>query len=453
MFYLALMTLAPYRPSLRTLDLFIRSNPLDVFQDLIYFSPVDILNNFILFLPFGFLLPLAFHGRFGGNSATHLVRTAAAGLAVSACIETAQLLLPGRSTTLNDLAMNGLGTLAGFRLASVWSSGDRPNPVLGGKRKKRMAAILTAFYGLFLFGLCASPALRNGCQTWKEGFLLIVGNEATGDRPWNGQIGEIALNDGPGAGCGGPEGLPAWGGPGGFRLPLFHFTLREGKGDTVYSRIPDGASFRMTAARLEWAGDGSGMRVSGERPLRLIESADSVTATIKRSSAMVLSMRIKPEGPPQFGPARIVTLSGDTQDRNFTLAQDGTDLVFRVRTAQAGPNGSRKLAVAPEVFRDGGWHTIDAVFNRGYSGLYVDGKPAGRHLVVPDDYLPDSLGMGEGRFPIFLFWLASLMPFGCLVSWLFPARWQWPAGISAAIFFFLLIRLSAWCFLHQPFGF
>jgi len=168
---------------------------------------------------------------------------------------------------------------------------------------------------------------------------------------------------------------------------------------------------------------------------------------------MVLSVRLRTGNPAQSGPARIVTLSGNTQERNFTLAQDGADLVFRVRTEQAGPNGSIKSASVPGVFENSGWHRVDAVFNRGYSGLYIDGRQTGRCLRVPDDYLPDALGMGEGRLSVVLFWLAALMPFGFLVSWTFPSRWRRPAGFAAAFLFFLLIRSAAWCFLHQPFGF
>jgi glycopeptide antibiotics resistance protein len=453
LFYLAVLTLAPYHPFLRTVGLLLRSRPLDVLQEILYFSPVDMLNNFILFLPFGFLIPLAFPVRFGGNSANHLVRTVGAGLTVSACIETAQLFLPGRSTTINDLLMNGLGTVVGFRLASVWSSGVRPNPVLGTKRKRRMAAVLAALYGLALAALCVWPAVRNGFQSWKEGFPLIVGNEATGDRPWKGDIAELSLSGGSSVESGDGDRIPEDSSDRGGPASLFAFSFREGKGDTVHSRTPDGKPFRMTAPNLEWSGDGSGIRLTGERPLKNVESADFITRSLRRSSRMFLSVRVRSTDSGQTGPARIVTLSGGTLERNFTLAQDGVDLVFRVRTAQAGPNGSWKRASAPAVFRDGRWHRIDAVFNRGYSGLFVDGRPAGRPLRVPDDYLPDSLKMGESRFSILLFWLSALMPFGYLVSRFFSTRWRRPAGVSAGISLFLLIRFSAWYFLHQPFGF
>ncbi len=39
------------------------------------------------------------------------------------------------------------------------------------------------------------------------------------------------------------------------------------------------------------------------------------------------------------GPARMISLSTDASNRNFTLGQEGSDLIFRLRTTQTDPNG------------------------------------------------------------------------------------------------------------------
>lgn len=62
-------------------------------------GPADILLNVVLFLPPGFLLGLRWSPWVALG----------AGLLVSGGIESAQLLLPGRSSTLSDLIANGLG--------------------------------------------------------------------------------------------------------------------------------------------------------------------------------------------------------------------------------------------------------------------------------------------------------------------------------------------------------
>lgn len=80
--------------------------------------------NFILFLPFGFLLPLAIysHGTNRGKSATkHGWRWYHAlwvGLLFSLIIEVIQLFF-GRLAEIDDIIMNGLGTWAGYALCAA----------------------------------------------------------------------------------------------------------------------------------------------------------------------------------------------------------------------------------------------------------------------------------------------------------------------------------------------
>jgi len=56
----------------------------------------------------------------------------------------------------------------------------------------------------------------------------------------------------------------------------------------------------------------------------------------------------------QTGPARIVSNSVDFNRRNLTIAQDGEDLIVRIRTPHTGRNGSRPELVVPEVFTEHG---------------------------------------------------------------------------------------------------
>ncbi|WP_405154726.1 VanZ family protein [Paenibacillus sp. FSL K6-0108] len=78
------------------------------------------LLNILLFMPLGFMLPLA-------RPWIHSIRTAAAsGLALSFLIEITQLLLRvtlgnGRSTDLNDLIANTAGSVIGFVILNMFS--------------------------------------------------------------------------------------------------------------------------------------------------------------------------------------------------------------------------------------------------------------------------------------------------------------------------------------------
>lgn len=92
--------------------------------------------NVVMFVPFGVLgLPILLargtaplDGRCPWTSAAVVT---AAGLALSACIETTQLAIPGRVSTLQDVAVNTLGAAIGAALVAlvVAIRAPRPAPV------------------------------------------------------------------------------------------------------------------------------------------------------------------------------------------------------------------------------------------------------------------------------------------------------------------------------------
>jgi hypothetical protein len=59
----------------------------------------------------------------------------------------------------------------------------------------------------------------------------------------------------------------------------------------------------------------------------------------RRTGELTLEVRFLTERVPQSGPARIVSFSTDGLRRNWTLAQEGEQLLFRLRTPTTGENG------------------------------------------------------------------------------------------------------------------
>ncbi len=70
-----------------------------------------------------------------------------------------------------------------------------------------------------------------------------------------------------------------------------------------------------------------------------------------------VDLRVRPLTLDQKGPARILTLSLDPSLRNFTVAQDGQDLVVRLRTPKHSFNGTPNYVVS-RVFRELEWTDI-----------------------------------------------------------------------------------------------
>jgi glycopeptide antibiotics resistance protein len=84
-------------------------------------SVSDVLLNVVLFLPLGFLFQLA-RRRAGYGS---VLQALAFGVLVSTALETCQLFLPGRNSSLIDVATNGLGALLGAAAATYLRAGER----------------------------------------------------------------------------------------------------------------------------------------------------------------------------------------------------------------------------------------------------------------------------------------------------------------------------------------
>jgi glycopeptide antibiotics resistance protein len=85
-------------------------------------SATDIIENIALFVPLGFLFQLT-RRRTGWRP---LLKAFGFGLLVSAAVEACQLFLPGRDSSVIDVATNGMGALLGAGAAAYLRRGERP---------------------------------------------------------------------------------------------------------------------------------------------------------------------------------------------------------------------------------------------------------------------------------------------------------------------------------------
>ena len=82
--------------------------------------------------------------------------------------------------------------------------------------------------------------------------------------------------------------------------------------------------------------DGGAFLLSGSEP--------ALTTVSRRDNQLSIETVLKSSRPKQTGPARIVSFSSDGYSRNFTIGQDGDQLLLRLRTTRTGNNGMK-----PEV--------------------------------------------------------------------------------------------------------
>ena len=142
---------------------------------------------------------------------------------------------------------------------------------------------------------------------------------------------------------------------------------RAGVADPIDLTIEDPGKVRRSSGVLEVRG--STLISSLHPPRRLIQA-------IKRSGALTIEAWVEPSRENQSGPARMVTLSKDSTNRNFTLGQDGNQVDVRLRSLQTSNNGLPSLAAKSGSLTTQLAHLVYTRDRDGQSRIWVDGKPS-----------------------------------------------------------------------------
>jgi len=261
-------------------------------------NPGDFLANILLFIPWSFfVVGMLAGGRFRRHRTLIVL---VFGVVLSGMVEVVQLGLPSRNPALADILANLLGTGVGVWLEA--SRGERLRSWVN-SIELRVSRILTirvlvgllVFHTVLVWGMFRFADYRSSFSNWDSGYPLNIGNERTGDRPWIGDLSAATLWP---TVLQGEEVAPLW-------------SLNS----------PAGPFDQQTEALLQ-------------------------------AGKFTLSVVVQTGDTSQTGPGRIVSLSVDPLHRNFTLGQEGPDLVFRLRTPFTGLNGSDPALIVPGVFAE-----------------------------------------------------------------------------------------------------
>jgi hypothetical protein len=110
------------------------------------------------------------------------------------------------------------------------------------------------------------------------------------------------------------------------------------------------------------------------RPLLSKQEELKLYDTLVSRNQLTLVVLMRTNNLEQSGPARIVTYSRDSFNRNFTLAQIRNTLTFRLRTPASGPNGVDPALYSGPVLSLNSTSFVAAVYDGRISSLYVNGK-------------------------------------------------------------------------------
>jgi len=133
--------------------------------------------------------------------------------------------------------------------------------------------------------------------------------------------------------------VPAWRVRDGL-VSLYQFKAKQG--DRSYDTGALGPPVDLTMSDLGSVIWGTGY-ISLSTPSIIKGSGTKLTQLCMSSDAISIEAWIKPASLDQSGPARILSLSADPFNRNFTLAQDNTVYDFRLRTSSTNDNGQPSI--------------------------------------------------------------------------------------------------------------
>ncbi|MEA5554371.1 VanZ family protein [Anabaena cylindrica UHCC 0172] len=367
---ISVATLYPFNFSLpqsfSTSEFFASFNNASSFQDQV--------NNVLLFMPLGFFCAnLLQKLKIQPALKVTIVFLLSAGL--SSTVEVLQIFISSRTPTPADIFNNTFGGCLGFAVFYLWnyqSLSKRFLQIQAGSLRQlnqRITGLIVA-YVFFIFLISFIWQSTTNLSNWSLNYPLILGNERTGDRPWQGYISEVYITD----------------------RAISNYEVEKGLNDANYFQsISDSflASYQLNdkccsqeksgnSPELLWKGkptnirEGKGVFLSSSQWLQTAKPVKNLNQNISKKSEFTLITTLATDNIQQTGPGRIISISNNSLRRNFTLSQQNNALDLRLRTPITGENGTDLQLMIPNVFTDKEFHQLLITYSRGTIQVYLD---------------------------------------------------------------------------------
>jgi glycopeptide antibiotics resistance protein len=332
----------------------------------------DRIRNVLLFVPFGFSITCLLRAK--GISGLVTVLTFSAILSLS--VEILQVFLPLRSPTIFDIITNSIGGCLGFVCFHFFGLSVFYYAAIASEKIKKYLSIKTlaiSFISYFSLMYLIAIALQNNVNlsNWETNFPLSLGNEPVEDHPWQGYVSQVEIAD---RAFSSDEVAKAFANKSSSSIGQNSFIASY--------HLNDEGNYRDRAgniSELTWQGQPSnktsefGVFLSANGWLKTAAPADAIAQKLQQTNQFTISTVVTTADPFQIGPSRILSFSGnDPYRRNFMLAQDANNLVFRLRSPVTGNNGTYPEMVIPDVFVDIKPYHLIVVFNGLSLRFYID---------------------------------------------------------------------------------
>jgi glycopeptide antibiotics resistance protein len=340
---------------------------------------LDFFLNVLLFVPFGFGVSAQVCKR-GASRWVSLLLALLAGACVSYTVEVLQFYIPARDSGWEDVISNTMGSVAGFLLfelfgVAILQKTSKREQSFEGWLSPRKAALLLAAYFAACFGTSAILQNRTRLSNWDPQCTLFVGNDASGQHAWGGQVNLLQIWN---------RALPDKAIP---ELIGRQSADRESTGLLGSYDFTGSPPYRDQTNFLPELGWTPGQpQFTNTRALELDATSwlrtkfpvENLTQEIRKSSQFTVHIVCTPAAI-QGVNGRIVSLSQSAENVNFHLRQEGPALVFYFRN----PLSARRSMLAwyvRGVFQAGQARDIVAVYDGSDAFLYLDG------IRVPQTY-------------------------------------------------------------------
>jgi hypothetical protein len=173
---------------------------------------------------------------------------------------------------------------------------------------------------------------------------------------------------------------------------IAQWNFREGSGAVVSDSSGVAPPLDLTlSGATEWLADG-GLEMKGGKAAASSEISrklyDRIATGANAAGQFSVEAWITPSNVTQDGPARIVSYSSDSSNRNFALTESTNVYSFRNRSTATGitTNGNPSLDTAAGTAKAAQQHVVLTFAPRVGRRIYVDGKDTG--LIDPQGYGP-----------------------------------------------------------------
>ncbi|MDQ1326755.1 MAG: hypothetical protein QG641_35, partial [Candidatus Poribacteria bacterium] len=129
----------------------------------------------------------------------------------------------------------------------------------------------------------------------------------------------------------------------------------------------------MNPDKILWLKDENAIEFTDSTMIVSEGNTDKLLNNIKDHKELSIEAWFSPSNLKQNGPARIISMSTDPGQRNFTLGQIGEDLAIRLRTTKTDQNGIPELDTQKHILAQKPTHTI-ITYDGNAKRLYIDGN-------------------------------------------------------------------------------